>query len=323
MPLTTVANPRTDIDPARVGAALGITTDTGTDYSITDAYGVTYTGVAAHVALSALARPDLTGDVYPDQPAVARNLRIIADTLIDWVTSPHADPQHAAEFAALPAMRVCELVVYLCRHGDPGTLNKVGPEALRYYTDHLLHDPWPSAEHPLPQLIDQPYRSLAGSETHPRVPLQVTATAPGGADEVAVPMVIDASEDIHWRVTVAIPVPVDELNELLWDPDYLTGDYLADNRELIDRHLVYRDSRTEQGIQFSGRLASPQATPCEAPAETVLVDLFFVGPDRDTALSTQPFGSRDLAEQATAAGDRIFISRIAINADTDTVLALT
>jgi hypothetical protein len=46
-----------------------------------------------------------------------------------------------AEFAALPPRSVCDMVVYLCLHGAPAALAKVGAESLRYYTEHLLHDP--------------------------------------------------------------------------------------------------------------------------------------------------------------------------------------
>jgi len=329
MPVATAPGPRLAIDPAQVGAAVGITATTGTDYRFTDAYGVTYTGVPAHLALSALARRDLTGAVYPDRPAVALGIRATARILIDWFTSPYADPQHAAEFAALPPMRVCELVVYLCLHGDADALNKVGPESLCFYTDHLLHDPVPSLDYPLPRLIDRPYRSLDGTDANPRTRLQVTATAPDGAEQVAVPMSIEASEDIYWELTVAIPVPVDELNELLLDPDYLAGDYLADNRELIDDHLVYSDSQTRHGLDVTGRLAHPRdialaepldsdTAPTAAPVE---VELFFVGPDRDAALETAPFGSRGLAEQFGGVGDRIFSTGIAVNVAT--VHALT
>ncbi|GAB3162132.1 hypothetical protein [Amycolatopsis sp. cg9] len=321
MPVTTIADPRLDIDPAQVAAAIGVTADTG--YQFTDAYGVTYTGTPAHLALSALARRDLTGEIYPDQPAVAPGIRATALTLIDWITSPYVDPEHAAEFAALPAMRVVELVVYLCLHGDAGALAKVGPESLRYYTSHLLHDPVPSAEYPMPRLIDQPCRSLDGTDARPRTRLQVTATARDGADDVAVPMEIQASEDIYWELTVAIPVSVDELNELLMDPDYFAGEYLADNRELIEDYLDYRDSQTEHGLDVTGRLAHPRdlalaeclgADP-QPPAAPVEIELFFAGPNRDAALATAPFGSRGLAELSADPGDQIFAVAVAVSAD--------
>ncbi|MFI6029491.1 hypothetical protein [Amycolatopsis magusensis] len=317
MPVATITGPRLDIDPAQIAAAIGITADTG--YQFTDAYGVTYTGAPAHLALSALARRDLTGGIYPDQPAVAVGIRATAATLIDWFTSPHADPQHAAEFAALPAMRVCELVVYLCLHGDADALRKVGPESLRYYTDHLLHDPVPSAEHPIPRLADQPYRSLA----RPADRLQVTATARDGADDVAVPMEIRASESIYWQFTAAVPVGVDELNELLMDPDYFPGHYLADRRELIDDRLTYASSQTEHGLDVTGRLAHPHdialaeplgadPQPAAAPIE---VELFFVGTNRDIALSLPPFGTRSQAQSYVGDGDLIFTTRTKVPAD--------
>ncbi|GAA2678937.1 MULTISPECIES: hypothetical protein [Actinosynnema] len=308
-------------DAAQVAAAVGITADTGTDYRFTDGYAVTYTGTPAHLALSALARRDLTTGIHPDQPTVAVGIRDTARLLIDWFTSKHTDPQHEAEFAALPAMRVCELVVYLCLHGNAAKLRQVGPTSLRYYTDHLLHDPVPSTEHPLPTLIDGYYQALQAPGDRPGTRLQVTAIAPDDTDEITVPMHIHASEDVHWRFTAAIPVPVDRLNELLLDPDYLTGDYLSDNRELIDEYLVCAAGDTDEGLQITGRLASPAAVELDAPsAAPVRVKLFFVGPDRDTALVTTPFSSRELAEQAAGVEDRIF--GIGIDVDTDAVYAL-
>ncbi|SDD55776.1 hypothetical protein [Actinokineospora iranica] len=70
---STPRDPRLDIDPAEIAAALGITA--GADYEFTDAYGVTYRGTSAHVALAALARPDRVRGIYPDQPAVALGVR--------------------------------------------------------------------------------------------------------------------------------------------------------------------------------------------------------------------------------------------------------
>jgi hypothetical protein len=323
MPVTALADPRVDIDPVRIADVIGITADTDADYQFTDAYGVTYTGAPAHLALSALARRDLTGDLYPDQPAAARGIRATALTLIDWFTSPHVEPQHAAEFAALAPMRVCELVVYLCLHGDAAALGKVGPEALRFYTGHLLHDPVPSAEHPIPRLIDRPYRSLEGTDARPRTRLQVTATARDGADDVAVPMEIEASEAIYWQLTVPVPVPVGELNELLMDPDYFAGEYLAENRPLIDDHLGYSDSETEHGIAVSGRLGNPRDLALAEPlgaephpaAAPIGVELFFVGPNRESALRLPAFGTRSQARSCVGDGDLIFTVRTEVLAD--------
>lgn len=323
--MTSFSGPRLDIDPARIATAVGITADTDSDYQFTDAYGVTYTGAPAHLALSALARPDRGGDIYPDYPAVAPSIRATAALLVDWFVSPYTDPQHAAEFAALPPMRVCELVVYLCLHGDADALSRVGPESVRYYTGHLLHDPVPSTDHPLPRLIDQTYRSLSATDTESLIPLQVTAATRDGATHVTVPMKIDVTEDIYWELTVAVPVPVDELNELLMDPDYLTGDYLADRRELIDEHLVYADSLTQQGIEVTGKLTDPRDTALTKPLDqapepaatsaSVNVDLFFVGPNRDAALATAPFNSRSFAEKLANPADRIFTVGITVTSD--------
>ncbi|WNV83126.1 hypothetical protein [Umezawaea sp. Da 62-37] len=258
MPVAPATGSRLSIDPVQIGAAVGIAATTSPDYQFTDAYGVTYTGTPSHLALSALARRDLTGGIYPDQPAVAPAIRATARTLIDWFTSPHTDPRHAAEFAALPPLRVCELVVYLCLHGDADALNQVVPESLRHYTDHLLHDPVPDHDHPLPRLIDQPYRSLNSTETRLGTRLHITATTPDDAAQVAVPMTVEAGESISWEFTAAIPVPVEDLNGLLLDQDYSLGDYLEDNRELIEAHLDYSDSQNVHGLDITGRLAHPR-----------------------------------------------------------------
>lgn len=321
MTSTSAADPHRDIDPVQIAAAAGISAATGTDHRFTDAYGVTYTGTPAHLALSALGRGDRTGGIHPDRPAVAAGIRAVARILIGWLTSAHVDPLHAAEFAALPATRVCELVVYLFRHGNLDTLHRVGPASLPHYTDHLLHDPVPSAEHPLPRLIDRPCRSLHDPDSKPETLLQVTATAPDAANEVDVPMRIHASEDVHWEFTASIPVPVDELNALLLDPDHLTGDYLSDHRELIDHHLVYDAGDTDEGLQVTGRLVDPDTAVVDTPPTApVRIRLFFVGPDRDAALTTTPWGSRALAQQACGVDDRIFGA--VIDLGTDAVFAL-
>ncbi len=244
-------------------------------------------------------------------------MRTSAALLIDWFTSPYVDPDHAAAFAALPPMRVCELVAYLANQGEAADLGHVGPESLRHHTRHLIHDPVPSHEHPLPRLIDTPYRSLDGGQDNPRHPLQVTATTADGHSEVMVKLDIEAHEEISWDFVAAIPIPVDNLNELLMDPDYHLDDWVSANRELIDEYLIYRDSRTQDGISVNATLASPQAalTYEETPGETVGMDLFFVGPDRDSALGTAPFGSRGLAARFAAAGDRIFTTGIQVDAE--------
>jgi hypothetical protein len=99
---------------------------------------------------------------------------------------------------------------------------------------------------------------------------------------------VDLEDAIYWQFVAAIPIPVDELNVLLMDPDYGLDDYLSDNRELIDEYLVYRDSQTEDGISVKAVLAKP-TTPLTydpALASPVPLELFFVGPDRETALSS-------------------------------------
>jgi hypothetical protein len=314
MPLENISP--ANIDPAELAAAAGITATTGGDYQLRDAYGVTYTGSGAHLTLSALARRDLTKRLYRADPSARAGVRASARRLLDWFTSPYVDPEHAAAFAALSPMRTCELVAYVASHARGDGLDHVGPESLRYYTGHLLDDPVPSLEHPMPRLIDKPYRSLDGGD-NPRHPLQITATAADGGDEVMVTLDIEAHEEISWEFVAAIPIPVGELNELLMDPDYQLDDYLSDNRDLIDEYLVYRDSQTQEGVSVTATLASPRAalTYNQSPEQLIGVELFFVGPDRDTALTTAPYTSRDQAQQATGGEDRIFTAGVQVDAD--------
>jgi hypothetical protein len=306
----------TIIDPAELATAVGIT-PTDPDYQFTDIYGVTYTGSPAHLALSALARRDTTARLYRRDPSARAAVRISAALLIDWFTSPYVDPDHAAAFAALPPMRVCELVAYLASQDEAADLGHVGPESLRHHTHHLIHDPIPSHEHPLPRLIDKPYRSLGGGADNPRHPLQVTATTADGGSDVLVKLDIKASEEIWWDFIAAIPIPVDDLTELLMDPDYNLDDWISDNRELIDEYLIYRDSQAQEGISVNATLASPNAalTYDEPPGQLIGLELYFVGPDRDSALATAPYTSRAQAELATGAGDRVFTTGVQVDAD--------
>lgn len=306
----------TTLHPAELAAAVGVTATSPT-FEFRDVYGVTYTGSAAHLALSALARRDSTARLYRRDPVARGAVRVTAAQLIDWFTSPYVDAGHAAEFAALTPMRVCELVAYLASQRGVDLLH-VGPESLRYYTDHLLHDPVPSVEHPLPRLIDKPSRSLEGGEGNPRHRLQVVAAAADGQDEVLVKLDIEAHETISWDVVAAIPIPLAEINALLMAPDYLLGDYLSDNRELIDEYLVYRDSRAHEPVTVNATLASPTAalTYDQALKQRVGLELYFVGPDRDTALATTPYTRRTQAEQAATSEDRIFTTGVEVDADT-------
>jgi len=248
------------ITASDVAAAVSITADTSADYCLTDAYGITYTGAPAHLALSALARPDLTAWPHHIGHAAQTRVRWAAHTLIDWFTSVHVDPGHADEFAALTPLRVCELIAYLATAGDPDVLTHVGPESLRAYTEHLLHDAVPNPDCPLPQLIDSPYRSLAGIDGTPRR-LQVSATASNGADTVPILIDIQADQRIHWEFTAPIPIPVDKLDILMRDPDYLLGDYLSDNRHLIEDHLTYCNADSEDGVSVDATPATPRTSP--------------------------------------------------------------
>lgn len=315
MPVENTSPP--PVDPAEPAAAVGITVTADGDYQLRDAYGVTYTGSGAHLTLSALARRDLTTRLYRDDPSARARVQASARRLLDWFTSPYVDPEHADTFAALPPTRVCELVAYLASHGQADALDHVGPESLRYYTHHLLHDPIPSPEHPMPRLIDKPYRSLEGGADNPRHPLRITATTADGGDEVMVKLDISASEEISWEFVASIPIPCDELNELLMDPDWRLDDYVSDNRDLIDEYLIYGDSQTQDGVSVNATLAGP-GTPLtyeETPALLVGVELYFVGPDRDTALATAPYTSRDQAHQAARGEDRIFTAGVQVDVD--------
>jgi hypothetical protein len=297
------------INAIDVAAAVGITATTGADYRLTDTFGITYTGTPAHLALSALARPDLTS--WPDHVDhdTRTSVRRAAHTFIDWFTSPHVDPGHADEFAALTPTRVCELVAYLTGADNPTDLNVVGPQSLHACTEHLLHHSVPNSDRPFPRLTDVARQSLGTVESQHR--LQVTASAGGGTDEVRVMLDIEAGRRIFWEFTASIPIPVAELDVLLRDPDYLLGVYLSDHRELVDRYLTYRNAGSVDGIGVDATLAAPGASPTYTQTPTTIpMELFFVGADRNSALSGAAFTRREPAERAAAAGEQVYVAAV-------------
>jgi hypothetical protein len=310
MPITTTRTGR--IATARE-LADAITADEGPGFQLVDRYGVTYTGTPSHLALVALARPDLTPQLYRDDRALQDAVRTAASRIGLWFTCEHVDPDHAAAFAVLTPSRACELVAHVVNRGHESALSEVGPESLRFYTAYLISDAVDDPEARFPNVVDKPRRGLT-SVLDDRIPLDITATAPDGADEVYLRLDIEASEEISWDFVAAVPVPIAKLNDLLMDPSWALSSWLDENRELIDDHLDYSMSWTDQGIDTTVRLAEPNARltypdlaePAE-PAPRADVALYFVGPDRDTAVTTAPF--LDCTEATTVAdalGHQVF-----------------
>ncbi|GGM67619.1 hypothetical protein GCM10012275_42730 [Longimycelium tulufanense] len=293
-----------------LAAAAGITDTTdGPGYQLRDPYGVTYTGTPGHLVLAALARRDLTPDLYRAHDLTAERVRDSARLLAEWFTCDHIPVTHAAAFAALPPRRVCELVAHVASHSDPHALGCVGPESLPIHTGYLTGAGVNDPHQPYPAVIDHPYRALSGSDEPPR--LDVWAAAPHGVDEVMVPVEIEAHEEISWEFTAPIPVPVDELNALLMDGGpYAIEDYVDEHRFLVDEYLTYTTSRSEDGISVTARLLSPGARldyPDGRPAPVREVTLYFVGPDPTTAAAGPPLLDRAAADAtATSRGHQVF-----------------
>lgn len=293
----------------------------GDGFELVDQYGVTYTGTPSHLALAALIRPDLTPQLYRDDRDLRAAVRVAASRIGLWFTCDYVDPGHAAAFAALTPSRACELVAHVVNRGHECALSEVGPESLRFYTAYLIGDAVDDPDAQFPNVVDKPRRGLT-SVVDDRIPLDITATAPGGADEVYLRLDIEASEEISWDFVAAVPVPIAELNDLLMGPDWALSSWLDDNRELIDDHLDYAMSQTDQGIETTVRLADPNtrltypelAEPAE-PAPSADVALYFVGPDRDTAVTSAPFLDRgEAATVADALGHQVFTTAAAIAA---------
>ncbi|MEU7477050.1 hypothetical protein AB0A63_13770 [Lentzea sp. NPDC042327] len=294
-------------------AALGITKDTGREYWFTDQYGVTYRGLASHVTLAALAHSDFTQDAFPQLNG--RPLQRTARWVITLFTSRHTDPQHAARFAALSPWQVCELVAYLWRHRDDAAMHKIGPATLHLYTGHLLdHDGDPSA---LPDVVDRsPQPSLAQENCNLFARLQVTATARDGADDVPVPMLVEVTEKVSWRVKTAIPLAVEDLARLLVGSGFSVSEYLDRNAHLIEGFLRYELADSEGQDVNAWRLTTRREHALSSPPpEPVQVRLYFVGPDRATALETVPFSTRALAACAVVEGDEVFETTVEVNHD--------
>ncbi|ASR39986.1 hypothetical protein BAY61_32415 (plasmid) [Prauserella marina] len=315
MPITTTRSGRTatgrelaDIVVPLLRPAAG-----GDGVELVDQYGVTYTGTPSHLALAALIRPDLTAALYRDDRDLRAAVRTAASRIGLWFTCEHVAPAHAAAFAALTPARACELIAHVVNRGHERALAEVGPESLRFYTAYLISDAVDDPESRFPNVVDKPHRELT-SVIDDRIPLDVTAAAPGGADEVYLRLDIEASEEISWDFVAAVPVPIAELNDLLMGPEWALSSWLDDNRELIDDHLAYSMSWTNKGIDTTVRLAEPNARltypgmaePAE-PAPRADVALYFVGPDRDTAVSTAPFLDRvEATTVADALGHQVF-----------------
>lgn len=304
-----------------LAAAAGITTDTG--YQLVDRYGVTYTGTPAHLTLAALARADLTPGLYRDERSLRAAVRASARWLALWFTSPYVAPEHATTFAELSPRRVCELVTHVVNRSHDA-LSQIGPSSLLFYTAYLTSGAVDDPESSFPNVVDNPYRSLK-PDLDDGLRLDITATAPDGTDEVKIRMKVEARESISWDFVTAIPVPVDEINDLLMEPNWAPGRWLDDNSDFIFPHLDYCNSSSEHGIDIDARVVPPDtprtypdleepSEPAE-PASRADVAVYFVGSDQDTAVSTSPF--LDLGEATTIAnahGHQVFTAEVSITA---------
>lgn len=317
MASTAVPDPHSPDFVSWMATAIGVPDDTAADYELTDDYGVTYTGAASHLALMALMRADLSRALDASHAVPAQKIRGLARILLDWFTSPWTPGVHAGEFTWLSARRVCELIAYLLRQPQASALTRVGADTVRFFTDHLLqHEAVPDPERPLPPVADLIRRPLFSDGSRSVADrLRVNAVAPGGAETVRVNMDVQATETLTWTFTAGIEVALNELIDLLVDPDTQVDRVLEGSREEFEAHMDY-DLADIAHVDFSGELARPDAIADAAPSDTVEVDveLFFVGTDRANALSTRSFGTRALAEAAARTGDQIFRTRIAVDA---------
>lgn len=262
MPTIDASSTPRPISARHLADAVHADTAPGEPYTLTDGFGVTYTGTPAHLVLTALRRGDITPDLCGGDTDAAHTVREVAALLTEWFTSEQVDAQHAAAFTAMNPVRVCEIVAYLATHGEHRMLSQVGPESLHHYTEHLTTDALDDPATPLPTLVDSPPNWLRTS-----VQPDITATTADGTSTVALLVDVDAAENISWSFRTTIEVPVATLHDMLVDPDEL-GTYVEDNRDLIEDELSYSASvADDEGLRVEIQLVGPgHRGPVESPA---------------------------------------------------------
>jgi hypothetical protein len=235
-------------------------TASGEPYTVTDGFGVTYTGTPAYLVLAALSRHDITPDLCGGDADAAHAVRELVALLTEWFTSDQIDAQHAAAFTAMAPARVCEIVAYLATHGEHRVLSQVGPESLHHYTEHLTTDALDDPATPLPTLIDSPPNWLRAG-----APPDITATTADGTDTVALLVDVDAAENISWSFRTTIEVPVATLHDMLVDPDELRT-HVEDHRDLIEDELGYSTSvADDEGLTVEIQLVGPGHREADEP----------------------------------------------------------
>ncbi|SDD55848.1 hypothetical protein [Actinokineospora iranica] len=146
--------------------------------------------------------------------------------------------------------------------------------------------------------------------------LRITATGPDDGGVVEIPVRVDAEESFSWSFTKRIPVPVDELTDLLIRPDGRISDFLVDYRDHIDPYLDHTPEHS-WGVVVTGQLADPGTRtvddePDNAPSQ---VALFFVGPDQATALEGRAYRTWRRAAQAALPDDTVFRTFVDLHPD--------
>lgn len=287
-------------------AALNVTTgfepdDTVPGLRFTDRHQITYSGVASHIVLAALARKDITPQIGETKETTKR-ARVAAHFLWSWFLCDQTPPEHAARFETMPVDGVCRMIAHLAVHGQLKVIRQVGPEALPLYTELLLRvADGDHPEPPMPTVVDVPPAYLGD----PRE-LSMTATAPDNADMVVVVADVEASEDVHWDFTGEFGIPVSDVHALMTGGlDF--GSYLEDNRDLVDGYLDYSTSWTNDGLKVEARpraiklgfSESEEETPSVPDTPDGRVDtltVYYVGEHRDHAMSNGALLSQAEAE---------------------------
>lgn len=202
------------------------------NYTFTDESGVAWVGRAAHLVVAAVARPDVTPNLAPNDPRAAHHLRGVARVVATWFTCEHTDPEHAAAFAALAPWRVCEIVAHVAEYANLEPLERIGPAGLRRYTSYLLGDFDPNG-YDFPRDVEESTTRLGGWR------LEITPVTPDGADKVELRIHVEASKVMSWSFVAPLELEATELNDVLMDVGLLSqcieiSDYLTSERSVTD-----------------------------------------------------------------------------------------
>lgn len=250
-------------------------------HSITDAYGVTYTGSAAELTVLALARWDLSPDLALKLGGDVEHgtARWAARLLLSWFTpqdtsAAQDDLDYSRALRSRSSRYLLRCVALLANDAERVTLDACGPQTRHAYIRYLATEQLDTdtiTDRPLlPDVTD--YLSAAERSARNLTPAQavrpditITAAAPDG--RVGVAFTVDAHTEIAWDdaegVTYLDPAA---LNSLLCTPDGMRAHIRADE-DLMDQVLDYGDSYTRGGgLEVEVQRFGP------APAEPPPVD---------------------------------------------------